>query len=225
MNLQTIYKYINSEERLTPDSMREFEELISEYPWFAQARLIALKGYRDNDADKYSKIMGVYVLYAANRKKLFEFLGKKPRSEELFQLDDDKEIEQNIDFPAQTPLDDGLLLGFSNEYFTLEDYNETESQDKDEVEMSSEELIDKFIRDNPRIIPVEHEESVKENIFLDLPPENIVSETLAEIYVGQGVYDMAIECYEKLILLEPEKSIYFAKLIEDIRNRKTNKNR
>lgn len=43
------------------------------------------------------------------------------------------------------------------------------------------------------------------------------TETLARIYAEQELYDRANEVYEKLILLYPEKSAYFAALIKDIK--------
>ena len=64
---------------------------------------------------------------------------------------------------------------------------------------------------------------------IDVPPAKVeevdadrtlVSETLAEIYAQQELYPRAIEIYKKLILLYPEKSAYFASLIEKVKNKK-----
>jgi len=47
-----------------------------------------------------------------------------------------------------------------------------------------------------------------------VPQDGLASESLAEVYTRQGKTAKAIEMYQKLILLNPEKSVYFAHKIE-----------
>lgn len=93
-----------------------------------------------------------------------------------------------------------------------------------EKKMSRKELIDKFIAENPSISRPKAEFynpiSMAQNSIVD--NSEIVSETLAKIYRKQGYFDKAIEIYEKLSLLFPEKSIYFAAQIEEIKESQTN---
>ena len=86
------------------------------------------------------------------------------------------------------------------------------------TKITSEDIIDKFLRaDTHRIVAEEGEvtqEIVVEAAFDD--EDDMVSEELAEIYLAQGLKDMAKETYRKLSLLNPEKSIYFAEIISKI---------
>lgn len=52
---------------------------------------------------------------------------------------------------------------------------------------------------------------------------NIVSETLANLYYEQQLYDKAIKIYEALKVKYPEKSVTFANRIEEIKFKKKNK--
>ncbi|MGL5890600.1 MAG: hypothetical protein ACRC3B_11980, partial [Bacteroidia bacterium] len=47
--------------------------------------------------------------------------------------------------------------------------------------------------------------------------DEFITETLARIYVKQGNLSKAIRAYQKLSLKFPEKSTYFAALIEELK--------
>ena len=101
---------------------------------------------------------------------------------------------------------------------------ENEESKNKENTLSKTEIIDKFIAENPQISRPKQEfydpMVVAQTSVLD--KENIISETLATIYLNQGYVDKAISMYEKLSLKNPEKSVYFAELINKAKNKFNN---
>lgn len=95
----------------------------------------------------------------------------------------------------------------------------------DEEKKKKNDLIDKFIESNPKIVPVKNasvtpiniEKSTQDNSYL-------MTETLAKVYLEQKKYQKAIQAYEILILKYPEKSSFFADRISDIRLLQQNNN-
>lgn len=61
------------------------------------------------------------------------------------------------------------------------------------------------------------EEKVVQLATLSLDEENVNTESMAEVWIKQGQPEKAIKIYEKLSLLNPSKSSYFALLIEKLK--------
>lgn len=83
-------------------------------------------------------------------------------------------------------------------------------------------LIDKIIETNPGLIRNKEEPKfytpdtkAKESLIEN---EHLVTETLAKIYALQGSVNKAVRAYEILSLKFPQKSAYFASLIQKLKN-------
>ncbi len=128
------------------------------------------------------------------------------------------------------PLIDNIFARLS-EAKIIEDSSTTKKNDagnpedpaaNQEILVPRNELVDKFIRDEPRIGSPKREffnaeDNARQSASL---PDDLVSETLARIYEQQGFYILAIKIYEKLMLLIPEKSSYFAGQIKEINTKR-----
>lgn len=80
-------------------------------------------------------------------------------------------------------------------------------------------VIDSFLKNEQSIVPKRAEfftpqKAAKQSL---VDQDDIVSETLAQIYAAQGNWPKARATYEKLGLLYPEKSAYFAARFENLK--------
>lgn len=97
---------------------------------------------------------------------------------------------------------------------------ETKSKKKKLIESP---LIDRFLKNNPKIKPVK-----KSSPTVNLAPlqsvesENLMTETLAKVYIAQKNYKKAIQAYKILSLKNPEKSGLFADQIRAIKKLQDN---
>ncbi|MEC8830943.1 MAG: hypothetical protein VX772_01150, partial [Bacteroidota bacterium] len=88
----------------------------------------------------------------------------------------------------------------------------------DELERKKKfELLDKFIENNPKIVPKESNPKVDIKESTKLDKNELMTETLAKVYLEQKKYKKAIQAFKILSLKYPEKSGFFADQIQAVK--------
>lgn len=169
-----------------PGVPAQLYDIVQAYPWFTLGRYMQMRSLRDSDPAGYRR--------ALRRADVRLFVHPWPR----LLLDDPAVAAPDYD-PYGATSDDGYT---------------------DPVRPDTEAVIDEFLENmgaGERIVPppIGTEMYTEEDISAASIAEDdgIATETLAEIYLAQGLPDRAIEIYSKLSLKYPEKSVYFADLI------------
>jgi tetratricopeptide (TPR) repeat protein len=215
MDFVSIDKYLDLEIPVGNNEIKDLEELVIHNPWFTLAHVLLLKAYKNENRQNYQESCRLTAFYTPSRSRLRKFIEKetaKISKPEVNPNEDHKKANKNL-----APENSDRLLSFRNEYFLPEELKFLDEFANNDSSLEDD-LITKFIKESPKIIP--HKEIPTENPNTDntLYNSGVVSETLAEIFFAQKLYEQSIECYNKLILLNPEKSIYFARKISEIKD-------
>ncbi|GAK76330.1 tetratricopeptide repeat protein [Nonlabens ulvanivorans] len=83
-------------------------------------------------------------------------------------------------------------------------------------------IIDQFLAEKPKIKPRKDKVSSTNIADLQTPSDQLMTETLAQVYLAQNNYPKAIQAYQVLVLQHPEKSGFFADRIREIKNLQSN---
>lgn len=186
--------YLDDYTRLEqPGVALQLYELVLTYPWFTLGRYLQLRALRATDEAGYRRLL------RQNDVRLFTH----PWPGVL--LDSSVSLPDNVLWTNEN-----ALLPYTG--------GDTPSQ----PDMVS--IIDQFLSNDElgeRMMPAPSPEDYPQE---DISVESVTddgenaTETLAAIYLNQGMPDRAIEIYYKLSLKYPEKSTYFADLIARVQS-------
>jgi tetratricopeptide (TPR) repeat protein len=186
-------------------SAKSLERIIQEYPWYSYAREQLLYNMVSVEPQCLENQYREHVIYFARRGEILSRARKIAKGEAK-----QAEIEvPEYEIPQSEIKEKPKYVVVGGDYFSPDDFNS----------LGADEKIADFKIGLPCKEDSEAVEVATKSEGVDYEAVEFFTETLAKIYTDQGYYDKAIEVYAKLILLYPEKSSYFATLINEIKSK------
>lgn len=232
--LSAITQQFFSKASLHEITVSELESFISKYPYVALSRyLLAKKEYDAYPSAVHEDIVTAGLYF--NNPLWFEWQLRKD-----FSVQDQHSTDAEVEHPAETEQPEPQQAAKENEpilefqsYHTI-DYFASQGIRLQQAELGKDKLgqqlksFTEWLRSMKKLPTVELEpvhtpedsrrqETVIANAAYSIQEKDIVTEAMAEVWAKQGNRQKAIETYEKLSLLNPSKSAYFASKIDHLK--------
>ncbi len=189
MNVEQFNKLVINPVLLNRETVEELREVVEEHPSFQLAWLLYLKNLKQIKSPEFNNVLKKVAVQVPSRKLLYKFLNTN-----FHKLEINKQVAAEYKLDGEDTSEHGNSL---IDRFLSSGQRERKSTDIGETEVAGE-----------------HIKEVVEKSTLET--DEIITETLANIYFQQNNFEKAEEAYKKLSLKYPEKSVYFATRINEI---------
>jgi tetratricopeptide (TPR) repeat protein len=195
MQKEQFYTLLENPGKLNQETLAELKKLTEKFPWFQTARLLYIKNLQITGSPDFDTELKTTAPLIADRKQLYRILHPETGK-------------------SNSNLNVGDHLSAPSEYM----------MEESDQHIQGNNLIDKFLSGQPGPIKKggKPQEDTPENFDNEIieksvsESDELITETLANLYIEQKKYDKALDAFQKLSLKYPEKSVYFASRIEEI---------
>ena len=228
MNTERIISLIESPNLINRKDITFLEDISIKHPSFSISHVLLAKGLLNTESVRYNQKLKKAALYSLNRKQLFRLISQDVKKDKIVKENIPIEVikvEEEVIITPKKELKIGKPLEFdeTEEHSFSEWLSLTKVQKINREETEEEtDLINNFIKKSPTIKIEKNKffsatETAKSSIIEN---DELVTETLARVYLEQEYFEKAIESYKKLSLKYPKKSSFFADQINLITNLK-----
>ena len=188
-------------------NLDELVGVVNLYPWFGGARKeLCARMSRMGEVLSDSQYAEA-AMYVASREKIAS-LRKSSESADWTDGDVEKLLKSYISEQAPAVAEPKMQEAPSEKKVYVVGGDFFSPSEYDKVRRTDDNVFSRYAAKARSEAPAPAEISDKEMSFY--------TETLAQIYAEQGYYEQSKEIYSKLILAYPEKSAYFAALIQEL---------
>ena len=231
---KSLFSLIEQFDPNSKDHLSQFEELSKIYPNFHLLRMYYLKALQHQEVSRFDKSLSQTSIATYDRELLYQFiesnLTSKKISKNKRQIGKDKPKrntsnhnakEKNVDEKKKS----NDLLSKTLKFSEWAIYLKSKNQSSKKNNLDNFQLFDDFLKIKERIIPDKNFKN-KEDLSKKSWSSNyeLMTETLAKVFVKQKKFRKAIQAYEILGLKYPEKNSLFANQIKEIKKLKKQKN-
>jgi hypothetical protein len=212
MKKLNLIKLSSNLNHINKDEVILLDNIISKFPFFQNAQILLAKGLLNIDSIRYNRQLKKAAAYSYSRKKLFDIITSSNVTIDKSDILSNSDLrKKNIELNQPLNFDRNESHSFS-EWLNVVSVKKIDRSDKNIVanllekeNSNTKQKKETFFKatDVARL-------SIKEDT-------DLVTPTLARVYLEQEYYEKAISTYKKLMLKYPKKSSFFAGQIKLIR--------
>tara|TARA_X000001036_G_C20521907_1_gene742463 strand:- start:123 stop:782 length:660 start_codon:yes stop_codon:yes gene_type:complete len=211
MKAENIILLIKKPNTIQDSYISSLDNIILKYPYFQIGQILLTKGLLNTESIRYNQQLKKAAIYSGKRKKLFNLISLEEDNQ-----NEDTIVVKEVSKSTNKELEIGNPLQFSkDEHHSFSEWLALLNVKK--IKQKKNDLIDDFIDKEESFSTPKKEVFFKatENSKKSLVENHdLVTPTLAKVYLEQEHYEKAISAYKKLILKYPKKSSFFANQIE-----------